>query len=57
MTRTDFSARTLSEWVRDARERAFELVADLTDEQLSGGRARRFGNAPVGAKAAIPLGR
>jgi|DewCreStandDraft_5_1066085.scaffolds.fasta_scaffold00800_15 iron(II)-dependent oxidoreductase len=33
---TVFSARTLSEWVRDARRCTFELVADLTDEQMIG---------------------
>lgn len=31
-------AAQLIEWVRDARERSFELVADLTDEQLMGPR-------------------
>ncbi len=31
-----FSVTELAEWVRDARERTFELVADLTDEQLMG---------------------
>jgi iron(II)-dependent oxidoreductase len=29
-------ATQLAEWVRDARQRSFELVADLTDEQLMG---------------------
>ncbi len=33
-----FSADQLAEWVRDARERTFELVADLTDDQLMGPR-------------------
>ena len=28
----------LAEWVRDARQRTIELVADLTDEQLMGPR-------------------
>jgi len=32
------SAQTLSEWVWDARERTFALVADLNDEQLLGPR-------------------
>ena len=31
-----FTVTELAEWVRDARERTFELVADLTDEQLMG---------------------
>ena len=30
------TATELAEWVRDARQRSFELVADLTDEQLMG---------------------
>ena len=30
------SAEELADWVRDARERTFELVADLSDEQLMG---------------------
>ena len=33
-----FSAGQLAEAVRDARERTFELVADLSDEQLMGPR-------------------
>src|SRR5579884_2454158 len=32
------TAQDLAEYVRDARERTFELVADLTDEQLMGPR-------------------
>jgi iron(II)-dependent oxidoreductase len=32
------TAAQLSEWVRDARERTFELVADLTRDQLLGPR-------------------
>ncbi len=32
------SAKELAEYVRDARERTFELVADLTDAQLMGPR-------------------
>ena len=31
-----FTTAELAGWVRDARERTFELVADLTDEQLMG---------------------
>ena len=31
-----FSTSQLAEWVHDARERTFELVADLSDEQLMG---------------------
>jgi iron(II)-dependent oxidoreductase len=31
-------AQELAEWVRDARRRSFELVADLSDEQLIGPR-------------------
>ncbi|MBI3951854.1 MAG: ergothioneine biosynthesis protein EgtB [Acidobacteria bacterium] len=31
-------AKELAEWVHDARQRSFELVADLTDEQLMGPR-------------------
>src|ERR671936_2286470 len=30
------SAKTVAEWVRDARERTFALIADLDDEQLLG---------------------
>jgi iron(II)-dependent oxidoreductase len=30
------TAAQLAEWVRDARERTFELISDLTDEQLWG---------------------
>jgi len=30
------TAATLADWVRDARQRTFELVADLSDEQLIG---------------------
>jgi iron(II)-dependent oxidoreductase len=30
------TAAQLAEWVRDARKRSFELVADLSDEQLMG---------------------
>jgi iron(II)-dependent oxidoreductase len=30
------TAAELAEWVRDARQRSFELVADLSDEQLLG---------------------
>lgn len=32
------TAAQLAEWVRDARERTFELVADLADDQLLGPR-------------------
>ena len=30
------TAATLADWVRDARQRTLELVADLSDEQLIG---------------------
>jgi iron(II)-dependent oxidoreductase len=33
---TVYTSRQLANWVCDARERTFELVADLTDEQLIG---------------------
>jgi iron(II)-dependent oxidoreductase len=33
-----YSPATLAEWVRDARQRTFDLVADLSDEQLLGPR-------------------
>ena len=32
------SARQLAEWVRDARQRTFDLVEDLSDAQLLGPR-------------------
>ena len=32
------SPRQLADWVRDSRERTFDLVADLSDEQLMGPR-------------------
>src|SRR5260370_13765846 len=32
------SAKTLAEWVRDARQRTLALIADLNDEQLLGPR-------------------
>src|SRR5712691_11811813 len=38
MSGFDFSPDGLSEAVRDARERTFEIVSDLTDEQLMGPR-------------------
>jgi iron(II)-dependent oxidoreductase len=37
-SRIAFSPATLAEWVRDARQRTLDLVADLTDEQLLGPR-------------------
>src|SRR5881296_3932146 len=36
--RSVYSGTQLAEMVREARERSFELVADLTDEQLMGPR-------------------
>lgn len=37
-TRPLISLRDLGAWVRDARQRTIELVADLTDEQMLGSR-------------------
>src|SRR5437867_5634016 len=36
--RSVYSGTQLAEMVREARERSFELVADLTDEQMMGPR-------------------
>jgi type II secretory pathway predicted ATPase ExeA len=39
----EMSSRQLAEWVEDARQRTFELIEDLTDEQLHQLRTlRRF---------------
>jgi iron(II)-dependent oxidoreductase len=40
MTGANIDARLLAEWVTDARQRTFDLVTDLRDEQLLGPRLR-----------------